>query len=445
MAPRVLRHALDEWVDPAVAHALLIGDREDSVWLDSGRGATSGRSYLGLASRVVTTETIDGSMLEFLRDELRDTRVAAGEGFQLGWVGWLGYELRFELLGQVRNRRARHPDAAFLYLDRVVEFDHASATVTLLALGEAWTLELAGWRDATIARLRGSAALPAGVEVDARPNWDARAIWSATDGEYLAEVESCIRAITDGDAYQLCLTNEVTVAAAVDPVATYRALREASPSHHGGLLRIGGVALLSSSPEVFLTVSPTGEIESRPIKGTRRRGQNADEDAALRLELELSEKERAENLMIVDLMRNDIGRVSEVGSVSVPSLLEVESYAQVHQLVSTVRGQLLPGLVAVDAVASCFPAGSMTGAPKYSATRLLDELEQRPRGLYSGAFGYFGLDGRVDLAVVIRSIVVDVEGATIGSGGGITALSDPAFELDEVKLKAAALLASLRG
>jgi para-aminobenzoate synthetase component 1 len=194
---------------------------------------------------------------------------------------------------------------------------------------------------------------------------------------------------------------------------------------------------------VFLSVSASGTIESRPIKGTRPRGTTAETDDALRRELVESEKERAENLMIVDLMRNDIARVSEIGSVEVTSLLAVESYAQVHQLVSTVRGTLRDGLSGVDAVAACFPAGSMTGAPKRNATVILDQLEQRPRGIYSGAFGYFGLDGRIDLAMVIRSIVMDGLGATVGSGGGITALSDPLEELAEVRLKAAALLAVL--
>ena len=166
---------------------------------------------------------------------------------------------------------------------------------------------------------------------------------------------------------------------------------------------------------------------------------------SLRPELLESEKERAENLMIVDLMRNDIGRISRTGSVGVPSLLAVESYAQVHQLVSTVRGHLAAGLDGIDAVMSCFPAGSMTGAPKLSATRIVDRLENRARGIYSGAFGYFGVDGRVELAMVIRSIVIDPHGATVGAGGGITALSVPADELAEVKLKAEALLAVLGG
>jgi anthranilate synthase component 1 len=144
--------------------------------------------------------------------------------------------------------------------------------------------------------------------------------------------------------------------------------------------------------------------------------------------------------MIVDLMRNDIGRISKVGSVSVTSLLGVESYAQVHQLVSTVQGELADGLTGIDAIAACFPAGSMTGAPKQSATAILDGLERRARGIYAGAFGYLGLDGAVDLAMVIRSIVIDEHGSTVGTGGGITALSVPTEELAEAKLKAEALL-----
>jgi para-aminobenzoate synthetase component 1 len=224
------------------------------------------------------------------------------------------------------------------------------------------------------------------------------------------------------------------------PVERYRALRAMSPSHHGGLVRVGDVALLSSSPEVFLSIGTDRSVRSEPIKGTRARGVTVEDDARLRAELLASDKERAENLMIVDLMRNDIGRVSEIGSVEVTSLLAVESYAQVHQLVSTVRGVLRSDLDPIDAVVACFPAGSMTGAPKHSATLLLDALEQRARGIYSGAFGYFGLDGRVELAMVIRSIVIDPLGATVGAGGGITALSVPEEELAEVQLKARALL-----
>jgi para-aminobenzoate synthetase component I len=181
-------------------------------------------------------------------------------------------------------------------------------------------------------------------------------------------------------------------------------------------------------------------VRTKPIKGTRPRGATLADDLRLRAELEASEKERAENVMIVDLMRNDLGRVCVTGSVGVRHLLEVESYAQVHQLVSTVEGRLRPGLTAIDAVGAAFPAGSMTGAPKLSAMRILAGLEQGPRGVYAGCFGVLAADGSADLAMVIRSLRFRDGTVTIGAGGGITALSVPEEELEEVQVKAAALL-----
>ena len=440
--PRPKRTALGHWVDPAAAFVALYGDETGVVWLDSGPGATVGKSYLGRASRSVTSATTE-SVLDFLRAELAAARIDSPEGgFSLGWVGWIGYETRFETMAVPRTRTSRYPDTAFLFLNRALEFDHASGEVTLVELGDD-----ADWRSQVAEALTGlGPSTSSGSGLDSVPELvegPAVAIWRDSDEEYLAKIRECQARIAAGDAYLLCLTNEVRVDSAPDPVTTYLALRAASPTHHGALLRIGDIALLSSSPEQFLTVSPSGVVESRPIKGTRPRGGTAESDAALAAELAASEKERAENLMIVDLMRNDIGSVSEIGSVAVPSLLTVESYAQVHQLVSTVRGQLAGGLVGMDAVVACFPAGSMTGTPKSSATRILDSLEGEARGIYSGVFGYFGLDGRIDLAMVIRSIVLTSDGATIGAGGGITALSEPDEELAEVKLKAAALLRAL--
>jgi len=440
MRLRKLTSPLASWVDPATAFAVLYGDTTDVVWLDSGMDATTGMSYMGRASRTVSTDRNEESIFDFLRSELAANTIAPeGDGFSLGWLGWLGYELRFETLGLPRTRQSRHPDAAFLYLDRALEFDHATSTLNLIAVGEDWTPELLHWREEIVAAL----ALADGPPKTTRPRPTGADYWRYSDTDYLAMIEACQRSIAEGEAYQLCLTTEFRLEGTPDPFGSYLALRRASPSHHSAYLRIGDIALLSASPEVFLSVSPVGVIESRPIKGTRRRGDTEEQDALLRAELEASEKERAENLMIVDLMRNDIARVSTIGTVDVTSLLAVESYAQVHQLVSTVRGQLRPGLDGVDAVVACFPAGSMTGAPKRNATVLLDALEQRPRGIYSGAFGYFGLDGRIDLAMVIRSIVMDPHGATVGAGGGITALSDPQEELAEVRLKAAALLGVL--
>ena len=442
MRLRKLRQPLERWTDPAAAFAALYSSDTDTVWLDSGRDATDGKSFMGRASRTVTSDTIDGSILDFLREELAEIQLDAdsdSDSFSLGWLGWLGYELRFETLDLPRTRHSRYPEAAFLYVDRVVEFDHTTGVVSLVALGTDWTGELADWRDSVTSALETASAPPRPHRFKAT----GADYWRYSDDEYLRMIVACQAAIAEGEAYQLCLTTEFRIEGTPDPFNAYLALRASSPSHHSALLRIGETALLSASPEVFLSVTPDGLIESRPIKGTRSRGTDVESDEALRRELVESDKERAENLMIVDLMRNDIARVSEIGSVEVTSLLAVESYAQVHQLVSTVRGTLRSGLSGVDAVAACFPAGSMTGAPKRNATIILDDLEQRPRGIYSGAFGYFGLDGRIDLAMVIRSIVMDPLGATVGSGGGITALSEPLEELAEVRLKAAALLAVL--
>jgi anthranilate/para-aminobenzoate synthase component I len=180
-----------------------------------------------------------------------------------------------------------------------------------------------------------------------------------------------------------------------------------------------------------------------PIKGTRARGKTPQEDAALAAELLASDKEQAENLMIVDLMRNDLSRVGVLGTVAAEKLLEVHTLPHVHQLVSTVSAQLELGLTAIDAVEATFPAGSMTGAPKIAAMHILRELEQGARGVYSGAFGWFGLDGACELAMVIRSIVIDSSGASIGTGGGITIDSDPLAELEEMKLKAQPALRAL--
>lgn len=476
MRQRVIRHILEGWVDPGAAFSLLYGDSERAFWFDGGAGASDGLSFMGEGVSAVTASLAEGRLrsdppgralpddiFEFLAAQQERAVEGAGpsgagsrsvesrgagsqgtesQGFGLGWVGWLGYELRARTMGAEPARASRYPDAAWMEVTRALEFDHRAGTVSLLALGEEWSGEAVHWRDSVIAALSAVPAVPV-VSAPVGGTGVAAAHWRYSDDEYLAMIRQCQAAIVDGDAYQLCLTSEATIDVHPDPLATYLALRTSSPTHHGGFLRVGEVSLLSSSPERFLSVSTDGVIESKPIKGTRRRGSTAREDALLRQELEGSEKERAENLMIVDLMRNDIARVSRIGSVHVPSLLAVESYAQVHQLVSTVRGTLAEGLRPVDAVLACFPAGSMTGAPKSSATTILDRLERRARGIYSGAFGYFGLDGRIDLAMVIRSIVLDRHGATVGSGGGITALSVPEEELDEVRLKAAALLAVL--
>jgi anthranilate synthase component 1 len=432
MRPRVSTADLGRWVDPEAAWAAVCAGADAAFWLDSGPSATTGMSYLGVAVEAIVDP--DEFVLEWLAARLRESAdvdtSAAPTGFRLGWVGWLGYELRAETMGTPRTYSSRYPDAAWMRVDTCLVFDHARGSVHVMTLGDA-----GAERDRIRALIDAAPAL-----VAPRPPVATTVVWADTDEHYLGMVRACQDAIRAGDAYQLCLTTEARVPASPDPFDTYRLLRAASPTHHGALLVVGELAVLGASPERFLAVTPDGVVTTSPIKGTRRRGDTPLSDALLRDELVASDKERAENLMIVDLMRNDLTRVCRVGSVGVTSLLEVESYAQVHQLVSTVRGELAEGLTGLDAIRSCFPAGSMTGAPKHSATLILDRLERRARGIYSGALGYLGLDGAVDLAMVIRSIVIDPTGSTVGTGGGITALSLPEDELAETRIKARALL-----
>jgi len=451
MPDRVLSWEVPFTVDAEAAFAALWAGAEDAFWLDSSEGP-AGRSYLGAAEWAVDAEEIrtrGGDVLGWLRAERSRWDVdasAVGDGFALGIVGWLGYELYAETLGLGATAPRRYPDAVLLRVDRCLAVDQADGRARLLARGTAWEGELAAWRDGVIEELRLASARPS--ETTAAPvtgdpeDVGGRVRWSYPDDEYLAMIRACQHAIADGDAYVLCLTTQAEVDGAFDAWEVYRRVRRSSPSHHGAFLRSGGTALLSASPEQFLTVRGDW-VETKPIKGTRPRGATPEADAALAAELRADEKERAENVMIVDLMRNDLSRVCEPGSVEVVKLLDVEAYPHVHQLVSTVGGRLAPGRDAVHAIASCFPAGSMTGAPKHSAVSILSRLERRSRGIYSGAFGYLGFDGSVDLAMTIRSIVIDGRGATVGTGGGITALSDPAGELAETRLKAAALLGAL--
>jgi anthranilate synthase component 1/para-aminobenzoate synthetase len=234
----------------------------------------------------------------------------------------------------------------------------------------------------------------------------------------------------------------------VDPWPAYLALRRRNPAPFASFLRFSGLAVASTSPERFLQIAADGRMRAEPIKGTRRRDPEPGTDAALRQELESSAKDRAENIMIVDLLRNDLSHFAVPGSVAVSRLCAIESYATVHQMVSTIDARLRPGMPRAEAVAACFPAGSMTGAPKVSTMAILDRLEAAPRGVYSGAIGYFSLNGAADLAVAIRTLVVSApgEGAaelSLGVGGAVTADSTPQEEYDEIRTKAFGVLSAL--
>jgi len=478
MPRRSRSRPLPAWRDPELVFRARFADAPYAVWLDGGADAASGVSVIAAAhatSTFVTADvargtvtrsapmagdatgvTVEASVFDVLADVLASEHGEPAEeerlsGGPLGWFGWFGYELGARL-NDVPISPAETPDAAFLFVDRAIVFDHGSRTVRLVWLEGLEGLDVPGndgkrWAEAlaeTFESLHEASEPPIGSGLAQTPETPSPAVrWRHTPRRYAELIAKCQAAIVRGDAYQLCLTNRVDVDTRPDPATTYLALRASSPSHHGGYLRFRDLALLSASPEQFLHVDAEGIVSTKPMKGTRPRGADPRLDAELRRELLESEKERAENLMIVDLMRNDLGRIAELGSVTVPSLLDVEEYAHVHQLVSTVRAVLRPPFTALDVVQAAFPAGSMTGAPKHSAMTILHALEGGPRGVYSGAFGYLGVDGTADLAMVIRSIVLTPAGASIGTGGGITALSIAEEEIEETRVKARALLAVL--
>jgi para-aminobenzoate synthetase len=260
-----------------------------------------------------------------------------------------------------------------------------------------------------------------------------------------ADVQEELRA---GNSYEVNLTYREEVASSREPVEIYERLRSTDPAPYAGVLRhrVGGqdTWLLSASPERFATIDRHRWIETRPIKGTTPRGTTAEEDEALRGELASDPKFRAENLMVTDLLRNDLSMVCEPGSVTVPHLMEVESYASVHQLVTTVRGRLRDDVGTLEALRALFPAGSMTGAPKLRTMQIIDRVEDAERGIYAGAFGWISGDGRADLGVVIRSLFRTGDGPwTFGTGGGITVRSDVDQEWAETCWKAARLRAAL--
>jgi para-aminobenzoate synthetase len=285
------------------------------------------------------------------------------------------------------------------------------------------------------------------VEEDSRPvpvPAGEHAATVSTPADYLAAFELVQEELRAGNSYEVNLTYREELASARDPIEIYGRLRTDNPAPYAGVLRHGDFWLLSASPERFATIDRNRRVETRPIKGTTQRGATPEADEELRSRLGTDPKFRAENLMITDLLRNDLAMVCEPGTVAVPGLMEVESYASVHQLVSTVTGQLRADVGTVQALRAMFPAGSMTGAPKLRTMQIIDEVEDGPRGPYAGAFGWISGDGRADLGVVIRSLFrTGDEPWRLVTGGGITVRSDADEEWAETRWKAARLRAAV--
>ncbi|WP_329532733.1 aminodeoxychorismate synthase component I [Streptomyces sp. NBC_01450] len=412
---------------------------------------TSGRCEIERAGR--PPRKVRASVFDYLKRQLANRHVdATGLPFDFtgGYVGYFGYETKADC-GSPNRHRAETPDACWLFADRLIAVDHQEGFTYAVCVAEDTpqaTREATDWLDGALAQLTFVGADPQPLPpapVSAEPDLGAAEPWLVRDRDtYLADIEACARELHAGTSYEICLTNAARLPAPPDAYDFYRVLRRVNPAPYAAFLRFGDLDVASASPERFLRITRGGVAEARPIKGTAPRGSTPQEDAALRDALAADAKTRAENLMIVDLLRNDLGRVCRTGTVRVSRLMATETYATVHQLVSTVEGRLRPDTEAVDCVRACFPGGSMTGAPKLRTMEIIETLETEARGVYSGALGYLGCSGGADLNIVIRTAVLADGLMHLGAGGAIVLDSDPAAEYDEMLLKTAAQMRALR-
>jgi para-aminobenzoate synthetase component 1 len=422
-----------------------------SQFLDSGRPfASSGRFDIlvtdpvaTLVTRGSTSEIRRGSQIDhsaadpfrLLRELLRDFGPYRAGSLDLpfsgGAVGYFGYDLarRIERLPAIAEDAEHLPELAIGIYAWAVIVDHARQRTSLVHSDAPGARS----RASVLRRLhaRCDQAMPFRVRSEIATSLDAAA--------YRRAFERIQAYIHDGDCYQVNLARRFAAAVDGDAWTAYRRLRAHNPSPFGAYLHLPFCRVLSASPERFLELRGD-RVETRPIKGTRPRAAEAERDAALARELAASPKDRAENLMIVDLLRNDLGKSCVPGSIAVPRLFEVEHHPTVHHLVSTVTGRLSPGRDAIDLLRGCFPGGSITGAPKLRAMQIIEELEPQRRGLYCGSIGYIGFDGAMDTNIAIRTLVCSDGVARFWAGGGIVADSDCDAELRETQDKAAALV-----
>ncbi|XP_071717647.1 aminodeoxychorismate synthase, chloroplastic [Rutidosis leptorrhynchoides] len=408
------------------------------------------------AQGLSTTTFLEDGFFHYMNKELQsihyDEKDYEGLPFEFygGYIGYLGYGLKVECSGVSHNRhKAETPDACFFFADNLIVIDHSNNDIYILSIHDqtnnkpttTWLHDaeqnlIALKKELTTPK---TCILPKKSTVVVK---EAGFLSDKTREEYIEDVEKCQKYIKDGESYELCLTTQMrkNVGVDFDPLGLYLNLRNKNPAPYAAWLNFSKekLTICCSSPERFLRLDTDGILEAKPIKGTIARGSTPEEDEMLRLQLQHSEKDQAENLMIVDLLRNDLGRVCEPGSVHVPRLMEVESYATVHTMVSTIRGKKQSNLSAIDCVRAAFPGGSMTGAPKLRSMELLDSLESCSRGIYSGCIGFFSYNQTFDLNIVIRTAVLHNGEVTIGAGGAIVALSSPEEEYKEMVLKARA-------
>jgi anthranilate synthase component 1 len=411
-----------------------------------------GYSFIGTEPyRVLTTRQSDQrGALETIAAALSRYKMAAVEGlpdFCGGAVGYLGYEAvrRIEELPSPEADPLSLPEAVFMLVDSFLVFDHAKNKIKIVALARPDVDN--AYRKATdkidelAARLK-KAAAPHPTPSQQESSGTAEVVSNLTRAEFEANVAKAREYIVQGEAIQIVLSQRLSRPTTARPLDIYRALRRINPSPYMFFLDCNGFQVIGASPEILVRAID-GKVTTRPLAGTRPRGKTPADDKRLETELRADEKERAEHVMLVDLGRNDIGRVSLPGTVRVSELMDVEKYSHVMHLVTNVDGKIRPELAPVDALAACFPAGTVSGAPKIRAMQVIAELEPDQRGPYAGCVGYFSFSGAMDTAITIRTIVLVDGTAHVQAGAGIVYDSVPEREYEETMNKARALLKAI--
>jgi len=457
--PVYRRTIADTWT-PVHVYLTLAASRAGthSFLLESAAGPEKiGRySFIGFGPyggvRHGAGEAANPQFLQQVRAEMATRKAAHLSGlprFTGGAVGYIAYDCAalFEQLTFEAQDEDGRPLAVIDYYDRILAFDHLSDELVLMA-----NVPVSGNQQTdreafieALAELRQiEEEIRAGTPCRPEPVGDLGEPQSRTArADFEAAVAEAKEHIFAGDAFQIVLSQRFTLETAAEPFTIYRALRSINPSPYLFYLDLGEFCVLGSSPELLVRVDD-GQVEVRPIAGTRRRGCDEAEDQRLAEELLADAKEQAEHAMLVDLGRNDLGRVCRFDSIELPELTQVERYSHVMHIVSSVRGQLAPENGALEALTCCFPAGTVSGAPKIRAMEIIDRLEPVRRGIYAGAVGYFDFAGNMDTCIAIRTIVHQGRRASYQAGAGIVADSDPSFEFEETLSKSRALLEAIR-
>jgi anthranilate synthase component 1 len=462
----VAKSVMADLLTPVSAFLAVAGDEPSSFLLESvERGEQVGRyTFLGarpymqvqasgndvVIQRGKKSGKRQGSVLQVLRELLRQHRPAPVAGlppFTAGAVGYCSYDIvrQLENIGNHAKDDLQLPDCFLMFFDRLLAFDHVRRQIDIIAMADVTRESPRKAYDRAVADIeRLEKKLAAGLRPNqwkrARPSLKKLDVRSRTTRQRFVEsVERCKQYIAAGDIFQVVLSQRFDFTPQVAPFDIYRSLRTVNPSPYMYFLRMGDTHVLGSSPEMLVRVSGR-KLEYRPIAGTHPRGKDAAEDQQLETKMLADEKERAEHVMLVDLGRNDLGRVSEYGSVKVRDLMYVERYSHVMHIVSSLESTLRKDLDALDAFAACFPAGTLTGAPKVRAMQIIEELEPSRRGVYGGSVLYADFAGNLDSCIAIRTMLMKGKKAYLQAGAGIVADSDPAKEFQECVNKARAVL-----